>query len=346
MKKSISIVLAFLFVLLLFSYASAEEVKKDDMILFGHYEQDNDLGNGPEPIEWIVLDTQDGKALLLSKYGLDAVPYNTDSDSPVTWETCTLRAWLNTTFFESAFTQEEAEAILLTEVDNSSAQCSSEWDTAGGNNTQDRLFLLSAAEAKQYFGVTKTNKNNLAARLTSTAYAATKHASSYWWLRSPGWTRFNAAFVNHYGALESSMTFTIGNYAVRPTLWLDLGSLVYESVTVETTSDPAEVQTLSGVWKGTSKEKGTGTKYDLSIDINEDNSGVMRFSYNGQRLVFNCKFSETGTRLTIYIPAGSVGLKDISATYAVTDGVMRISMTFSYTSGGSQQYSCELQKGS
>ena len=112
MKKTVSIVLAFLFVLLLFSYASAEEVKRDDVIVFGRYEQDNDLGNGPEPIEWIVLDTQDGKALLLSKYGLDAVPYNDDNNSAGTWETCTLRTWLNDTFLNAAFTQEEVEASL------------------------------------------------------------------------------------------------------------------------------------------------------------------------------------------------------------------------------------------
>ena len=46
-----------------------------NIVAFGRYEQDNDLTNGPEPIEWIVLDVVDGektKALLLSKYGLDA----------------------------------------------------------------------------------------------------------------------------------------------------------------------------------------------------------------------------------------------------------------------------------
>ena len=33
---------------------------------FGVYEQDNDLTNGKEPIEWLVLDVQDGEDLLLS----------------------------------------------------------------------------------------------------------------------------------------------------------------------------------------------------------------------------------------------------------------------------------------
>lgn len=45
-------------------------------VTFGRYEQDNNLGNGPEPIEWIVLDSNNGEVLLLSKYGLDVKKYN------------------------------------------------------------------------------------------------------------------------------------------------------------------------------------------------------------------------------------------------------------------------------
>ena len=49
----------------------------NNIVTFGHYEQDNDLSNGPEEIEWIVLDfdEKDHKALLISRYGLDAKPY-------------------------------------------------------------------------------------------------------------------------------------------------------------------------------------------------------------------------------------------------------------------------------
>ena len=90
------------------------------MIPFGHYEQDNNPGNGPEPIEWLVLDIQDGKALLLSKYGLEAKAYNTKFVD-ITWENCTLRTWLNGEFLAKAFSAEEQSAILLTEVDNSDA---------------------------------------------------------------------------------------------------------------------------------------------------------------------------------------------------------------------------------
>ena len=64
-------------------------VSAGDVVLFGSYEQDNNPDNGPEEIEWIVLDVQNGKAMLLSKYILDAGKYNEETKA-VTWDTCTL----------------------------------------------------------------------------------------------------------------------------------------------------------------------------------------------------------------------------------------------------------------
>ena len=86
-------------------------------VLFGRYEQDNDFSNGSEKIEWIVLDVQDGKSLLLSKYLLDSKPYN-DSIGETTWAECSLREWLNHEFMDSAFTGRDQERILPPPVEN------------------------------------------------------------------------------------------------------------------------------------------------------------------------------------------------------------------------------------
>ena len=127
MKKWIALCLAVLLCLALASCGSdgktssvstSSSVAVGDICYFGAYEQDNDLTNGKEPIEWLVLDVQGDKALLLSKYGLDAKPYNT-TYADVTWETCTLRKWLNDDFLKTAFSEDEQKAILTTEVDNS-----------------------------------------------------------------------------------------------------------------------------------------------------------------------------------------------------------------------------------
>ena len=112
------------------------------IVAFGRYEQDGNEENGPEEIEWIVLDVQDGKVLLLSKYGLEVKPYNTDHYNPdhteVTWETCTLRTWLNSTFLITAFTVFERKAIPAVTV---VADKNPEDGTKAGKNTKDKIFL-------------------------------------------------------------------------------------------------------------------------------------------------------------------------------------------------------------
>lgn len=112
--------------------------------------------------------------LLISKYGLDVQPYHRDWTA-ITWEACTLRAWLNDTFLNTAFTAGERSGILTTGVDNSKEQGYGEYDTRGGNHTQDQLFLLSCAEANRYFGVqycfVTGAENNVVSRVAPTAYA-------------------------------------------------------------------------------------------------------------------------------------------------------------------------------
>ena len=63
-----------------------------DVIVFGSYEQDNQLDNGKEPLEWIVLDVQDGKAMLLTKYCIDTVIFY-PKRVPMYWGKSDLRAW-------------------------------------------------------------------------------------------------------------------------------------------------------------------------------------------------------------------------------------------------------------
>ena len=100
-----------------------ENIKAGNIVVFGHYEQDNSADNGNEEIEWVVLEVRDEKALLISKYILDAMPYEKNGTSAITdWVHCSLREWLNGDFLNTAFTTEEQAAILTTNVDNSSGQ--------------------------------------------------------------------------------------------------------------------------------------------------------------------------------------------------------------------------------
>ena len=113
-----------------------------DTVIFGSYPQSDVSGNTKEPIEWIVLDRQGNKTLLLSKYILDCKCYN-DVEKDITWENCTLRYWLNNTFYNTVFSSSEKSYIDNTFVINND---NASYNTSGGNNTYDNVFLLSIDE--------------------------------------------------------------------------------------------------------------------------------------------------------------------------------------------------------
>lgn len=202
-----------------------KNVQIGDYITFGRYEQDNNTSNGKEDIEWLVLDVQGDKALVISKYALDCQPYNTEY-TDVTWETCTLRKWLNVEFLYSAFSSSEIDRIPTVTV---SADANPYYDTDPGNATQDKVFLLSITEAGKYF----SSDSDRECKATAYAVAQGARASSsdtyegncWWWLRSPGYYRRNAAFVYNGGCVyEGGYDVSSDYIAVRPALWIDLNS--------------------------------------------------------------------------------------------------------------------------
>ncbi|MBR6172183.1 MAG: N-acetylmuramoyl-L-alanine amidase family protein [Eubacterium sp.] len=225
------------------------KAKVGDYITFGHYEQDNNLKNGKETIEWQVLDRkQDGSLLVLSKYALDCRQYN-ERQKSVTWETCTLRTWLNSTFLNTAFTSDEITMIPETTVKNDNNQHSR---ARGGNDTTDQVFLLSLDEAKKYIENDDTEEGqkygiSSARACKPTAYAVAQGAwfldsddaaldeyfsryygNCFWWLRSPGndqdlasCTGFDGyLYGSGYVAEQGDFRVSVNYFAVRPAMWI------------------------------------------------------------------------------------------------------------------------------
>ena len=219
----------------------ADGVRAGDFVTFGRYEQDRDFFNRQEPIRWIVLDVQDGRALLLSQYALIAKPYN-DTKGDVTWETCSLRKWLNEDFLNSAFSTEELESILEAEVDNGPEQGNADYSTDGGNSTRDRVFLLSYAEAGKYL----TWKEARVCRPTRFAHPEfTKNGNCQWWLRSPGYKQDYAAYVGYNGSFKHSGTGSRST-CVRPAVWIELEPGLPESAELSLTDPNAAVSWVPG----------------------------------------------------------------------------------------------------
>ena len=125
--------------------ANAADAKAGDIIIFGSYEQDNDLSNGAEDIEWLVLDNTDGKLLVISKSVLNYMRF---SNATTVWEYSDLRTWLNGEFYDSAFSDDEKSSIALSVVDNPGNPY---YGTSAGSGTNDNVFCLSYDEACTYF---------------------------------------------------------------------------------------------------------------------------------------------------------------------------------------------------
>lgn len=200
-----------------------------DIITFGHYPQ-TESGNDRTPIDWFVLKKDGNRALLISRYLLDARAYHSE-DSEITWQDCTLRAWLNGDFLAVAFTEAEQEAILTTDVDNSPDQGNEHWGTKGGSNTHDKVFLLSWSEAERPY-------SNIERRCAVTPFAKSRGAytnedylsdgrnTGWWWLRSPGYDQDRAARVYPDGSLGYNYVDRVDG-CVRPAMWIDLDSGIF-----------------------------------------------------------------------------------------------------------------------
>ena len=211
-----------------YTIEQASKANVGDYVAFGEYEQDNNTANGAETIQWQVLDKKDGKLLLMSKYALDAQPYH-EVQEEVTWETCTLRSWLNEEFYNTAFNSKEQKYIKETYVVN---EDNPEYGTEGGNDTYDNVFVLSIGEVMTYFDAAP-NEDDPARRAKVTEYAKAQggwcseesayYGTGWWWLRSPGLDSYNAVDVLNGGYVNRNGYYVDANDGVvRPALWVEV----------------------------------------------------------------------------------------------------------------------------
>ena len=158
----------------------------------------------------------------------------------VTWADSDIRVWLNGDFLNEAFTEEERNEILLSEIatpDNST------YGTSGGLDTEDWVFFLSIDETEQYF---KDNSDRIAEcnmleedvdyilkvyedwgwnyKGEDLGQRLNQKQPWWWWLRSPGYFSHNAASVYDDGLVGDHGYIVSNGGGVRPALWLNLES--------------------------------------------------------------------------------------------------------------------------
>ena len=192
-----------------------------DHIFLGHFEQDGDLGNGPEPIEWQVLAVDGGKVLALSKYGLEYRAYHSNGNN--SWRQSELREYLAGEFYDSAFNMREKLKIEKAIKENKGL---------------DPVFCLSEDEVYAFFP-NETPADWKTRICEPTVFAIENHVvpedhdSGAWWLRTPGengkvvcvrginpTNQENGALP---GAVLGSGYYANGsNVLVRPAIWFSI----------------------------------------------------------------------------------------------------------------------------
>lgn len=208
-------------------------VKVGDYVEFGKY-------------NWEVLDIKGGDALVLSERILEHRPYHGEYVR-VTWAESDIRAYLNGDFLSSNFSGDEIELIKTVEVENAD----NPWDftaqggnykTLGGENTEDKIFLLSLDEVVKYMGndkydmlhqedmgksETKLYDGMANARIAYDLYgtvgllASESGGQMSWALRSPGSYSNNAAFVGTGGDIRVDGYYVDDNrFGIRPAMWI------------------------------------------------------------------------------------------------------------------------------
>lgn len=288
-----------------------------DCIYFGNYYQSN--SSTKEKIKWRVLSVEGNYAFVVADQALDYKPYN-EERTDVTWETCSLRKWLNGTFLNTAFNATEQSAIKTTTVVNED----NIYDIPGGNNTSDKIFLLSQNEVgNQKYGFNSDyDEKSETRQCKATAYAYVA-VNCFWWLRSPGYWSHAAIDVCDDGRGNRLGNNVVYDFGVRPALNVNLSSSSWSyggtvsanmgkgSGSSTPTSAPTPTKKPSA-----SSDKTVGTSGSVEIGENQSgsadsSSGVSQFfpdSWTMKSTKYPLELSQTTNADGTYSIKGSIGI--------------------------------------
>ncbi|MBQ6695859.1 MAG: acyltransferase [Lachnospiraceae bacterium] len=189
-----------------------------DTVYYGTFNIESSIKR--ERIEWRVLDKKDGRVLLVAVNGLHGAAFQQEYRAS-NWKDSTIRDLLNEEFLNMAFSEKEQELIAVTQVVTND---NSQYGTAGGNITYDKVFLLSAEEAQKYF------IDDEARKLEPTTMAFRRGinvnprvGSSWWWLRTMGKESNMVAVVSQDGEINlEGERVNIASGGIRPAIWIDM----------------------------------------------------------------------------------------------------------------------------
>lgn len=184
-----------------------------------------------DPIKWRVLSVDGDDAFLLADQNLYDYFYDNNVRSDITWETSTLRSWLNNSFYNYAFFAFEREAITSTLV---KSEDNAQWCTGKGNDTNDKIYILSFDDVTNplygFNGGYKASETRISKLTDMTG------ASIRWLLRTQGSTTWFIMCVDNTGEIKMGGTVPATPSGIRPCMHIDLSKATWtkaDSVSAE-----------------------------------------------------------------------------------------------------------------
>ncbi len=239
-----------------------------------------------ERIKWRVLKNDGSTLFLVADKGLDCKNYNETYCFPMTWENCSLRNWLNSEFYGTAFSDGEQVAIVAQNVVNENNPYR---DTEGGNDTRDNVYLLSIGEVinSEYgfcenYSVDSVSRKSDASNYAHArgVYISTDSIDSSWWLRSPGYYTSNAANVSRSGRIDGAGCNVDIHYvmcvpALHINLSSDLWSLADDGTSGEGGNGGTAGEAVSSFTMDTSASGTAGTSITISGKLSLSDSAAV-----------------------------------------------------------------------
>lgn len=209
------------------SLVQGKTIRVGDYITIGQYPYN--AKKELRGLSWLVLDIEGDHLFVITKDCIDHVKFNeVEGDSTLTWETSSLRTWLNNEFLDSAFNDVERAAIVETPVVTMIQSAAQEITYL---NTTDRVFVLSERETSGYCYTEQTRfaKATEYAKMRGADYDILE-GRGWWWLRdshpmvnmSPG---ISCVWFKGRIALDGAAN---EDASIRPAMWIDVQKLFVE----------------------------------------------------------------------------------------------------------------------
>lgn len=272
-----------------YGVVSMDEASIGDVVRMGNYPPDDSYR---EPIDWVVIDEQDGHLFLLSKKAIDCRPiskelsYNYD----INWERSDVRSWLNGSFLNS-FDDDDLARIDTTLI-----------DTTRDDDVHDRVFLLSMSEYNSYVKSDARHAEPTSYAIEKDPMGYENNGTVYWWLRDYNLDRHDTVDDNHFAVVFSDgRTNDLGYLAdtddlgIRPAMW------------VNRDGDGVNVDISTGVFY---TEEYLSDLGDEPVDVNYSGNGTEAYDstevetphdYHGDNTVYLEVEAQDGSTLSGYV---------------------------------------------